>query len=92
MHPPICQAAKFCKKKKKKKRLNLGQKMPYFGIFGLEFEKLLSYFKSAPSNFSNCEISAKNPKYLNLRTFGQEFDKTIVISETALLNFSKISL
>ena len=31
-HPRICLTAKF--RKKKKKWLNLGQKMPYFGILG----------------------------------------------------------
>ena len=30
--------------------------MPYFGIFGLQFEKTL---KSAPSNFSNSKIGEK---------------------------------
>ena len=34
--------------------------MPYLGNFGLEFEKLLSYLKSAPSNFSYCKVWYKN--------------------------------
>ena len=37
---------------KKEKNLNLGPKIRYLGIFGLDFKKLLSYMKSAPSNFS----------------------------------------
>ena len=32
-----------------KKKLNLGPKLPYLGIVGLEFEKSLLYLKSAPS-------------------------------------------
>ena len=40
-------------KKQNKKCLNLVPKMPYLGIFGLEFlKKLLSYLKSARSNLS----------------------------------------
>ena len=35
-HPRICLIAKLCKKKKQK-GLNLGPKMPYLGIFELEF-------------------------------------------------------
>ena len=29
--------------------------MPYLGVFGLELQKLLSYWKSAPSNLSKNE-------------------------------------
>ena len=36
-HPQICLIAKF--RKKIQKRLSLGQKMPYLGTFGLEFQK-----------------------------------------------------
>ena len=45
----------------KLKSLNLGPKMPYFGTFGLEFEKkkLLLYLKSAPSNLSDCKFREK---------------------------------
>ena len=34
-HPQICLIVKFCKKTQK--YLNLGPKMPYLGIFWLEF-------------------------------------------------------
>ena len=34
--------------------------MPYLGIFGLDFKKLLSCLISAPSNLSNCKILQKN--------------------------------
>ena len=45
---------------KKKKWLKLGSKMPYLGIFALDFKKLLSYLKSNSSNKSNCKISQEN--------------------------------
>ena len=34
--------------------------MPYFGFFVVEFKKLLSYLKSAPSTLSNCKILQNN--------------------------------
>ena len=42
-HPP-----RFCRNSKngvKQKKTNLGPKMPYVGILGCRFEKLLSYFQ-----------------------------------------------
>ena len=46
---------------KKWKCLNLGPKIPYLGILGLELKKkLLLYLKSAPSNLTNCEILWNN--------------------------------
>ena len=35
---------------KKKKKTILGPKLPYLGILGCNFEKVLSYLKSASSN------------------------------------------
>ena len=56
--PRISLVAKFGAKTK---ILNFGPKMPCLGIFGQEFEKkLLSYWKSAPSNLAICKISRKN--------------------------------
>ena len=46
-HPRICRNAKICEKKKK---TILGPKLPYLGILGCNFEKVLSYLKSASSN------------------------------------------
>ena len=37
-----------------------GQKVPYLGIFELEFQKLLSNLKSAFLNLSTCKILRKN--------------------------------
>ena len=51
--PQICLVPKFGVKKKS---LNFGPKVPCLGIFGMEFEKLLSYLKSASSNLSNCKF------------------------------------
>ena len=44
-------ALQFANMVEKQKLLNLGLKMPYLGIFGTEFQKLLPYLKSASSNF-----------------------------------------
>ena len=37
--------------------------MPYLGNFEVQFEKLLSYLKSVPSNLPNCKVwcKYKNP-------------------------------
>ena len=59
--------------------------MPYLGIFGLEFEIILSYFKSALLNFSSCKVCRKYEiPYIRNQTclfgiFGREFEKIIVI-------------
>ena len=44
----FAEMQKFVKKKKKKSIL--GPKLPYLGILGCNFEKVLSYLKSASSN------------------------------------------
>ena len=38
------------KEKKEKEKSNLGPKVPYLGILGCKFEKVLSYLKSGSSN------------------------------------------
>ena len=43
----FAEMQKFVKKKKKS---ILGPKLPYLGILGCNFEKVLSYLKSASSN------------------------------------------
>ena len=43
-----------------KKFLNLGPKIPYLGVLGSTFEKLLSYLKSASSNLSCCKVRCEN--------------------------------
>ena len=72
-----------------------GTIMPYLGILGLEFKKLLSYMKSAPSNLSNCKISQKKQKSLNLGPkmpylgiFWLEFEKIIVIFDITTTEFA----
>ena len=37
--------------------------MTYFGIFKLEFEKPLSYLKSAPLNLSKCKAKERKFKF-----------------------------
>ena len=65
--------------------------MPYFGIFGLTFEK--TYLESAPSNLSNCKFCEKKkclnlgPKMCHLGIFLLEFIKNIVIFEISTLEF-----
>ena len=70
-----------------------GQKVPYLGIFELEFQKLLSNLKSAFLNLSTCKILRKN-KYLNLGPkvpyldiFGLQFQKTVVIFVISTIKF-----
>ena len=50
----------------KKKKSNLGPKMPYLDIFGCNFEKVLSYFQH-PRIYQNAKFRAKL-KILNFGT------------------------
>ena len=66
--------------------LNVGPKMPYLGVLGRFFEKLLPYFKLVLSNLSKCKVSCKsknpwtwNQKYLFLGIFGLRFGNTVVV-------------
>ena len=69
--------------------------MPYLGTVGLEFQKLLSYLKSAPLNFPSCKILWKKQKFLNLGPkisylgvlWLELKEKTIVIFEISTLGF-----
>ena len=58
----ICQICSIPEFHEKQNYLRFGSQMRYLGIFGLEFSKLLSYWKSAPSNLWNSKISRKNKK------------------------------
>ena len=80
---------------KKKTFLNVGPKLSYLGIFGLELEKatVLWYFTSVPSNFSKRKIHLKI-KILKFATkialngsFGLEFQKTNAIFKINILKF-----
>ena len=60
-------------------------------------KKLLSYLTSAPSTLSNCEISQKKEKCLNLGPkmsylgiFGLKFEENIIIFEISTLEFVEI--
>ena len=44
--------------------------MPYLDVLGSNFEKLMSYLKSAPSNLSHCKFDAKVRKKIKLPKFG----------------------
>ena len=57
-HPRICLIAKICGKTKMPKCGTQNASVGYFWARILKI--LLSYLKSAPSNFSNCKISRKN--------------------------------
>ena len=46
----IEQKKKKKKEKNEKEKTNLGPKLPYLGILGCKFEKVLSYLKSGSSN------------------------------------------
>ena len=54
-HPRICRNGKNCAKK----NIEFETKMPYLGILGRKFEKMLLYLKSASSNLSKCKVSVK---------------------------------
>ena len=63
------------------------------------WRKLLPFFKSVPLNFSICEGSCKNKKYLHigqklhyLGIFGLEFENTIVIFDINALEFSNCNV
>ena len=55
-HPQICQFAKF---REKIKMPNLGPKVPYFGIFRLEFLKTIIIFEISTLKFVNLQNFAK---------------------------------
>ena len=85
----------------KKTFLNVGPKLSYLGIFGLELEKatVLWYFTSASSNFSKDKLFSKNknPDFLKCWTkialigyFGLELQKTNVVFEISILEFVNI--
>ena len=64
------------------KILKFGTKIALIGYFGLEFQKLMSYLKSASSNLVAWKVSSKTKKTLNLGPkipylgiFGLQFNK-----------------
>ena len=60
-HTKIYQMQSFIHKK----NLKLRPKIPYLGIFKLEFEKkAIVIFDPAPSNSSKCKVLCKTKKYL----------------------------
>ena len=68
--------------------------MPYLGALGSNFEKLLLYLKSAPSNLSHCLVWCRNKKFLNLGLkmldlciFGLGFENNYFIFEINALKF-----
>ena len=75
---------------------NIGPKLPYFELFGLECKKeLLPDLKSASSNLSDIKSlwsKWKNinlgPKMPELSLFGLEFKDNIVIFEIGIVEFS----
>ena len=78
----------------KQKFLNMEPRMSYLGVLGSNFEKPLSYLKSALLEFSLLQSLLQKKKSLNLepkmpdlRYFGLEFQNTIFIFEISLLEF-----
>ena len=56
------------------------------------WKKLLSYLKSAPSNFSNCKFGEKKnwgPKICDSSIFGLKYEKNIVIFEISICLIAK---
>ena len=64
--------------------------MPYWGIFGSNIEKLLSYLKAYLISKFGAKIKILNlgPKMLDLSVFGLEFEKIIDIIEICILKFA----
>ena len=78
-HPQIFLNAKF---QTKIKILKFGTKTALIGYFRLEFQKLMSSWKSVSSNLLTCKVSSKNketldlgPKISYLGIFGLQFIK-----------------
>ena len=89
--PPNCLIAKF---HAKIKIFRSETKNAFFECFGQQFENLLSYLKSAPSNLLCCKVLCKKLKFLNLgpkipdfRILGLEFENIIVIFYISVLEF-----
>ena len=74
---------------KKQKFLNLGLKVPYFGLFRQEFEKTIVTVEISTLEFVSIKKFGKGPKLPHSGTFGLEFEKAIVISEMSTLEFLK---
>ena len=74
-----------CKKLyKTKKKVNLGPKMPYLGILGWKFEKLLSYLKNQhPRICHNAKFRAKL-KILNLGPKMPDFPDFVVNQQSLI--------
>ena len=80
----------------KQKCLDLGPKVPYLGIFGVEFWKTIVIFEISTLKFVYLPNFARQQNYLNfgpkvpyLGIFGPEFWKTIVIFEISTLKLVK---
>ena len=77
-NPQIFPNKKF---RPKIKLLKFGTKITLIKYFGLEFQKAISYLKSASSNLLTCKVSFKNKsfklgsKILYLGLFGLQFNK-----------------
>ena len=73
--------------------------MPYLGIVGLEFQKIIVIFEISTFEFSQLQNFVKKQKFLNLGpkisylgVFGLELkEKTIVIFEISTLGFFLIA-
>ena len=93
-NPQISQIPKFLEKTKK--RLNLGQKMPYLCIFWPELWKSIVVFEIRTLKFVKLENFVKKnnlnlgPKMPYLGFFGLCFSKTIAIFYISTLNFVKL--
>ena len=70
--------------RKKQKCLNLELKMPYLGIFGLKFKINVSHIWN---QYPHIYLIAKCCEKTRTRTFGLEFQKTIVIFRISTLEF-----
>ena len=73
---------------------NLGPKMPYLGVFGLEFQKNYCHIEISTLKFVYLQNFTKKQKCLNsgpkmpdLGIFGLKFESNILIFEISTLKF-----
>ena len=90
-HPWVLQNAKF---HVKQKSLSLRPKLPYLGIFWLQFKKTIFIFNNNTREFLRFQSFLYNEKTLNvepkppyLSTFRPKFEKTIAIFEISTFEF-----
>ena len=78
----------------KEETLNLVLRIPYLGIFGMSFWKIIIVFEISTLKFFKSKILTKSkmfrPKMPYLGIFKMEFEKTIIVFDPSTPEFFKI--